>query len=193
MIFYSKRNEVRLICSDKGQFVRKVFSDRKSFCKELDHYRKMKDRIPIPVLYQEEECVLELEYIPCPSLLDILEQQESSCFSPEPWTALGQWILLCSECCALVPGDGNLRNFLWDSAAGRCIGIDFEEYCDGTPEEAGARLIAFLLEYDPKGTPVKAAAAERLQTILHSSQEQIDLIRSDLQARRSAQARGKRK
>ena len=114
----------------------------------------------------------------------------ASGFRSEPWEAFAQWVRQCHDDCGMVCGDGNLRNFLWDDLENRCVGLDFEEYRRGELPEAGANLVAYLMEYDPADSPVKRQAASILRSELGVSDSSIHAIRQELRLRRSIKAAG---
>ena len=191
MRLYSKRNDVFLVGSGPSARVEKHFRRTEDWEHELAVYRRSSGRLSIPKLFEARERVLVMEYLPLPTLLDVLEAQERDGFCPEPWEALARWVRQCRVACGMIVGDGNLRNFLWNALENRCVGLDFEEYRQGELPEAGADLIAYLMEYDPVGTLVKKKAAAVLRSALGASEDDISAVRQELRRRRSAE-RGER-
>jgi len=62
-----------------------------------------------------------------------------------------------------IRGDINGRNFVFDDV---CYwGVDFEEKVYSVKEKDIGRLIAFILTYDPLGTPIKAEFADKLMQL----------------------------
>ena len=177
MRLYSKRNVVNLL---DGR-VRKHFASEEDWRSELEMYRRLSGFAP--KLLQAAPCVLVMEYLDCPHLLEVLEKQELRGFAPQPWKALSGWIGIVHDRTGMIPGEGNLRNFLWRDGI---VGIDFERWRTGQPEEAIARIAAFLLEYTPKDTDVKRRASEVLTAGWDIPQERILVERQKLQIRRSA-------
>lgn len=186
MTFYSKRNRVTAIQYQGQPCVEKRFQSDECWKLEYLFYNTFGKQLSIPRLCRAEPGLLIMEYLPFPTLVEILEAQESSSFDAAPWTALGQWILQCHKRCGMIPGDGNLRNFLWNSTEQRIIGLDFEEYRLGSVADAGSQLIGFLLEYHPRGTTVKAEVAQILQTTLHVSDSEIAAAQERILQRRTA-------
>lgn len=121
-------------------------------------------RVPYPVT--QEGRVLKMPYLPGETLPELLARWEAA---PEPavrektvkgiigW--LGDFYRAAGET-GEIRGDVNGRNFLWDGAS--CWGMDFEERVFGVREQDIGGLIAFVLTYDPPGTPLKTAFAECL-------------------------------
>lgn len=190
MKLYSKRNSVFLIGSGPSERVEKHFRLASDWEWELAVYRQLSGHLPIPKLLASGENVLILEYLPFPTLLDVLESQEHAGFRSEPWEAFAQWVRQCHDYCGMVCGDGNLRNFLWDELESRCVGLDFEGYRRGELPEAGSNLVAYLMEYDPADSPVKRQAASILRSELGVSDSSIHAIRQELRLRRSIKAAG---
>ena len=186
MRLFSRRNRVYLVTRGSSARVEKKFLLRSDWERELSLYRALEGRIAVPRLYETEDCLLVTEYLFFPTLLDTLETQERGGFRAEPWFALSTWLKQCHTCCGMVPGDRNLRNFLWDESGNVCVGLDFEEYRKGSVPEAGAVLIAYLLEYDSADTPVKASAAAILREELGVPKDEIDRTRLVLRSRRSS-------
>lgn len=109
-------------------------------------------RVSCPWLYEAASFRLIMEYLPLPTILEVLELQESDDFGETLWMLLAEWALRRHACCNMIPGDGNLSNFLWDASEGQVIGLDFEEYRTRSPAEADAILAGYLLEYTPQRT-----------------------------------------
>jgi len=160
MILPSRRNLVRTVEWNGRTAVRKLFNDPADWQRELDLLRLLGGRIPAPGVLVAAPGILLTEYLPHPTLLDELERQEREGFSPAPWLALRQWIERVCALTGLLPGDGNLRNFLWDGS--RIHGLDFEGYAQGAPAGSLAQIAAYILEYHPRDTLVKRRAARCL-------------------------------
>ena len=160
MILHSKHNSVRIVHADGQTCVRKVFDNPSDWERELKLLRMFSGILDVPKVIRSVFGILLLEYRPHPTLLDELERQEREGFSPDPWHALKSWILRAYGHSGLIPGDVNLRNFLWDAERKTICGIDFEGYIPGIPSDALAQAAAFLPEYEPRseehtsGTPV---------------------------------------
>lgn len=175
MRLYSKRNVVNLM----DGYVRKHFDSVEDWRSELEMYRKLSGFAP--KLLHAAPSVLITEYLDCPHLLEVLEMQEVKGFAPQPWKALSEWIGAAHARTGMIPGEGNLRNFLWQDGI---VGIDFEHWRPGQPAEAVARIAAFLLEYSPRDTVVKRQAAEILTAEWKIPRERIVSEREKLRIRR---------
>lgn len=186
--FYSRRNLVSLVTWQDRSAVVKRFSHTEDWAREVMLYRLLGQRLPHPDILCARPGLLVTEYCPFPSLLETLEAQERTGFSPEPWQGLAAWLQQCHRLCGQLPADGNLRNFLWDGARGRVVGLDFEEYRLMTLPTCAAGVIAFLLTYTPADTPVKGQAARLLARELHAEDTAVLTARAALLRRRCAGA-----
>lgn len=165
--FYSKRNQVYpCIYSGRGA-VEKHFTEWEDWRHESELYDTLSARLPLPKVLHSEPGLLVTEYRAQPTLLAVLEEQERTGFAAAPWLALATWLRRCHALCGHLPGDGNLRNFLWDEETRNIIGLDLEGYQPRTLTDCGANLIAALLTYDPRDTPEKHKAAEALAAALN--------------------------
>lgn len=157
--FFSKRNQVYPVLRQNRPAVEKHFADMEDWARETSLYAALAGRISlVPALYTEPG-LLVTEYVSLPTLLDTLEAQERTGFSPEPWLALTSWIRRCFDSCGQLPSDGNLRNFLWDASEYHVLGLDLEGFRPLSLEQSGALLAAAALTYDPADTVVKRQAA----------------------------------
>lgn len=161
MRFPSRRNLVRTVPYEEGLAVRKLFLSPSDWQTELSLLKRM-SKLNVPQVFAALPGILLMEYLPFPTLLDVLERQEQDGFAAPPWQALHRWLVQAYDSVGLLPGDGNLRNFLWDADAGRIYGIDLEEYRAASLPETLAQIAAFILEYAPQDTPVKRQAARIL-------------------------------
>lgn len=165
--FYSKRNQVYpCIYSGRGA-VEKHFSSLEDWRRESALYKELSARLRLPEVLHNEPGLLVTAHCPYPMLLTVLEKQERTSFAAPPWLALAAWLRRCYKLCGQLPGDGNLRNFLWNEDAETVIGLDLEGYCDRNLVDCGADLIAALLTYEPSHTPVKHQAANTLSEALN--------------------------
>lgn len=164
--FYSKRNQVYASLHAGRPVVEKHFTSMDDWQREFAHYTALSGQLPLPKLLHSQPGLLVTEYCPQPTFLNVLEEQERAGFSPGSWLALAAWLRRCHDLCGELPEDGNLRNFLWDSATGTVIGLDLEGYHPCSMAVCGAKVIAALLTYDPADTPVKRQAAETLASAL---------------------------
>ena len=160
--FYSKRNQVYPALRQGRPTVEKYFSDMEDWAREASLYDALKGKLSLPHVLHAEPGLLIMEYAPYPALLEVLEEQERTAFSPEPWQALSAWLRRCHQLCGRLPSEGNLRNFLWDARGHQIIGLDLERYRQIPLEQCGAAIAAALLEYVPADTPVKRQATSLL-------------------------------
>ncbi len=162
MILPSRRNLVRTVPHGNGLAVRKLFDAPEDWRAELDLLQRLSGRMDAPRLLASAPGIILMEYAPFPTLLDELERQEREGFAPAPWKALRRWLAQMRDLTGRLPGDGNLRNFLWDVRQSRIIGVDYEDYRAARLDEALAQIAAFVLEYAPQDTPLKRQAARML-------------------------------
>lgn len=160
--FYSKRNQVYPVLRQGHPAVEKYFADMEDWSREISLYDTLGGKLSLPRILHSEPGLLVMEYVPYPTLLDVLEEQERTGFSPEPWYALSAWLRRCYWLCGRLPSEGNLRNFLWDAEGKQIVGLDLECYHSVPLELCGASIAAALLEYAPADTPVKCQAAALL-------------------------------
>lgn len=160
MIFPSRRNLVRTVDWNGQAAVRKLFDSPDDWLAEETTLRLLAGKIAVPRILAAVPGILLMEYLPFPTLLDELERQERAGFSAAPWLALRGWLAEVHRLTRLAPGDGNLRNFLWNGK--QIYGLDFEGYHSAASDEAFAQIAAYILEYTPKDTPVKRQAAQIL-------------------------------
>lgn len=187
--FFSKRNQVYPVLRQSRPAIEKHFVHKEDWARETSLYATLADRIfLVPVLYTEPG-LLVTEYVPLPTLLDTLEAQEQTGFSPEPWQALASWLLRCFDRCGQLPSDGNLRNFLWDASESRVLGLDLEGFRPLALEECGALIAAAAQSYDPADTAVKRRAAETLAGELQISDAALAAARRRLADFRRGKAR----
>lgn len=189
MIYFSRHNRVRAVHFGGQPAVRKHFANLTDWQTELDALHRLTGRVAVPRVLEALPGFLLLERLPCPTLLDELEGQESSAFRPAPWQALCRWLRTVHASAGLVPTDGNLRNFLWDNGQETLFGVDFEHYRPGRLDDALCQVAAFILEYNPSDTPVKRQAAQALTEHLGPVGEQIALRRAMLRERRASKRR----
>lgn len=152
MDFFSRRNHVSLVCHHGLQCVRKEFSCEADCRKEVEFYQKMKGKLPMPEIWEVFPDILLMEYLPYGTFYDLLREQEESGYLEYPWVRLIRWLEICKKESGLLPADGNLRNFIWDSKGNRVFGIDFEQYGKVSLPECLADLCVQIENYDPKGS-----------------------------------------
>lgn len=160
--FYSKRNQVYPALRQGRPVVEKYFSDMEDWAREASLYDTLQGKLSLPHVLHAEPGLLVMEHVPYPTLLEVLEEQERTTFSPEPWQTLPAWLRRCRQMCGRLPSEGNLRNFLWDARSNQIVGLDLEGYHPMSLERCGASIAAALLEYAPTDTPVKRQATSVL-------------------------------
>lgn len=160
MRFPSRRNLVRTVEWHGKTAVRKLFASPDDWHAEEAMLRRLSGHIAVPGVLASIPGVLLLEYLPCPTLLDELDRQEREGFFAEPWLALRRYLEQVHSLTGLLPGDGNLRNFLWDGK--QIYGLDFEGYQALAPGDSFPQIAAYILEYTPRDTSVKQRAARIL-------------------------------
>ena len=183
--FYSRRNQVYGVVRHGRGAVEKHFTDMDDWRRECGRYAALRGRLELPGVLDSAPGLLITGYCPQPTLLSVLEEQERCGFSPEPWRALADWLLRCNALCGELPADGNLRNFLWDAAVGRVIGLDLEDYRPYAVSSCGAEFAAALLTYSPADTSVKRQAAKVLADVLQVPANEVEESRRRLERRRA--------
>lgn len=182
--FFSNRNQVYPVLRDGQAAVEKHFTDMTDWQWEAALYAVLEGRLPLPTVLDSAPGVLVTAYEPAPTLLEELQRQEAGRFSPEPWERLADWIIDCHAICGRLPSEGSLRNFLWSESDGRVVGLDLENYREDAVSACGTRFAAWLRNYSPKGTSVKAEAAELLIRRLYVAEEALVQGEASLLARR---------
>ena len=137
----------------------KHFAAMEDWERETSLYKSLSGKLSLVPVLHTEPGLLVTEYIPLPTLPEVLEAQEQAGFSPEPWRALAAWLRRCFRLCGQLPSDGDLRNFLWDASGNRVAGLDLEGFRPLTLEQSGASIAAMIQSYDPADTAVKRRAA----------------------------------
>jgi len=182
MKYFSRRNFV----TDADEGVRKHFDSLEDWQHELYCLRALENTAFVPRVLHSLPGLLLLERLSGHTLLDELEAQEAHGFCPKPWQALANWLNNVHQLTGMVPDDGNLRNYIWNAGDNRLSGIDLEHLHQGHPPRAAAAAAAFILEYNPAGTPVKQKAAAILADTFSVSPKSVDAARSELRKRRAA-------
>ena len=162
--FFSRRNAVCLLYHKGTPFIRKTFEDPCVQRTEVQCYHLLRQKeITVPSLLLQTENTIYLSYIPGRTALEILEEAEQSrSFDPTQWKQLVRW------CCAfyaqskLCLVDPNLRNFIYSPVQKDWYGIDFESCHPGDFRKDFAKLIAYLLLYDPRESETKGEIAQLL-------------------------------
>lgn len=182
--FFSKRNQVYGTFCHSLPAVEKHFIHLADWEKEIGFYELLECSDLCPKILHKAPGVLFTEYLPYPTLLAELERQERDGFSSAPWLALAQWLSRCHALTGHLPGEGNLRNFLWDASRNRVIGLDLESFEEASLDIFGAVLVAALLHYNPANTLVKMRAAVLLIEQLRVTTSALESARYTLQERR---------
>ena len=185
--FYSKRNQVYPVLWHGHAAVEKHFVQIDDWRRESELYAKLSGSLPLPKILFQRPRMLVLEYHREPTLLAELERQEAQGFDPAPWQSLTAWLRQCHRLSGQLPGERNLRNFLWEPADRQVIGLDLECYGPDTLERCGARMAAGILTYTPKNTDVKRRAAEVLADELSISDSVLEKAMATLSAQRHDQ------
>lgn len=159
----------RCVCT--GERVEKTFARPADAGREAAVYRLLEgSELPHARVVNEAGNALVLSRLPGITYLELLERQElEQTAELAPWTALAAWTAEFYRVTGLVPGDVNLRNFLYDPDTKTAAGVDFEACRPGDPSEMWARLCAYVLLYDPAQTPWKRRVAEHLRAQAASS------------------------
>lgn len=187
--FFSRRNQVYPVLWQGLPAVEKHFPVLSDWERERYMYAALNGAAALPPLYEAWPGRLVLGYLPHPTLLAELERQETGGYDPLPWQALGRLLILCAGRTGLLPREGNLRNYLWDAAAGQVYALDLEDYGPGGLAACGARLAAVILDYAPAETPVKQKAAAALAEALGAAAADIAGELASLRQRRGASRR----
>ncbi len=182
--FYSKRNQVYPCLYHGGAAVEKHFSAPADWRRERELYAALSGKLPVPAVLAEREGVIITRYEPYPTFLVLLERQEAEGFNEYPWRELARWLKKCHALSGMLPEDGNLRNFLWNSESGSVIGLDLESLRPMPLPECGAAVIAAVKTYDPEGTAVKRQAAAVLAECLDVPPQMILSAESVMRERR---------
>lgn len=188
--FYSKRNQVYPVFRNGCPAVEKYFLAAEHWRREAELYAALQGQLPLPAVLETAPGRLTMEYLPYPTMLAELERQERSGFDGAPWRALASWLQACYEFCGQLPGEGNLRNFLWDEKNQRVVGLDLESFEPTRLSQCGTVFSASVLEYDPVGTPVKEQAAGLLAALLDVPEDAVQEARQVLRTRRRRRAGG---
>lgn len=184
--FYSKRNQVYPTLYFREPAVEKHFRSLESWRRETVGYAVLKDRLALPRVLHSEPGVLITEYHPFPTLLSELDRQERAGYCRAPWQALALWLQTCCQVWGRIPGEGNLRNFLWDPKEKRIVGIDLEDYREGTLVSCGAEVAAAIREYFPANTELKRRAAGVIADLLRVPDPLLETAQKELKMRRAS-------
>lgn len=163
-ILFSKRNTVLRITKDARCVIQKQFASSSALQWEAHCYAVAQEsQITVPDIIEQTSDALYLSYIPGPTALELLEQNEQrGHISVSDWKNLVQWCCKFYTKTKLCLGDPNLRNFILHEDTQRWYGIDFEACCPGNQHQDFAQLLSFLLLYDPIDTPIKQALVQIL-------------------------------
>ncbi len=186
--FFSKKNEVYLVKAtkkdkNKEKYVVKIYSNSlKRMEKEMNMLLELKKMgLAVPKVYYMGRNYFVMEYINGVTLLEEICKQEgyvkeetSSDFFINIKTLEGllKWLTDFYRFSRqiknrnIVLGDVNLRNFIVSNKLyGKIYGIDFEDYCEGLPEEDIGKICAFILTYYPAFTKWKQCVVGQIAYI----------------------------
>lgn len=181
--FPSKRNDVRLLISDRRPVVEKVFTDCACAEKEASVYELLRGHTLLtPRLLAVKSDRLLLSYLPGTDFVTLLEQQERTQVEALPWRLLAEWLLEFHRLTGLIMEDVNLRNYLYLPDERAVAGLDFEQCAPGAPIDMMARLCAFIWLYDPPFTSGKKAVVQEIESCLVSNK----ICRADALREKSA-------
>ncbi len=172
--YISRRNSVCRIDAELADCTEMSFVYKMYACGDIDREAAVLDKLgdsgKVPRLLMRGQNALCLEYLPGKTLLEILEEAECACQSPN--AALDRLLDFLSYFYQAMPGqkygDVNLRNFI-DTGRGMC-GVDMEETAEGMPYTDIGRAAAFLLTYRPAYTQYKEDAAAYL---IHTAAQRL--------------------
>lgn len=137
----------------------KQFASPDSWRTECRLYTKLRGRLPLAEVLAASLGKLVLSYCGAPTLLAELERQGRQGFEAAPWRALARWLEQCHAACGELPAGGDLRDFLWDAAGERIVGLDLESYRPSALADCGGMLTAALLEFPSQDAGVRTQAA----------------------------------
>lgn len=176
--FVSRRNEVHLVCLPPGDprgevaVCKRYARGAEGRGKEAVLLAELAARgVAVPRRLEIGEDYLLLEYLPGPTLLDVLMAPEGTGMdSVGPATgsviaALIDWYEAFYAAAAAITreatifGDVNFRNFI---VRDRVYAIDLEACRPGRPEEDAGRMAAFALTYTPAFTSWKRSLAQSI-------------------------------
>lgn len=163
----------------------KRFSSLSDWQQECLIYEKLQGSAAVPDVFVKRSKLLVTEYCFCHTLTEELDRQLVFGFDPQPWMSLAVWLRRCQEMTGLLPGDGHLRNFLWDKGRRHLLGIDFENYVPVSMEECGAKCVGYVMESSPADLPVKLQTAELLMELLDIPVDLVEKARMDLRKKRT--------
>lgn len=152
--FFSRRNSVFL---DNNGNVVKRFCMQDSFDTELSVYKILGDNCDfVPNMLRHSDREIVKQYIKGETLLDILQQCESSLDKvtiAQSLDALIDTINRFHIATKLVANDVNLSNYIMSN--GKVYFVDLEQCQYGKVASDYGKLIAFVLTYNPIASPFK--------------------------------------
>ncbi|HPF20076.1 MAG TPA: phosphotransferase [Syntrophomonas sp.] len=167
----SKKNHIYRERNGQQEVVVKQFTDSQRFCMEKEIGTLLKDsglltprRIDINTRQQQ----IIYEYIPAMALVDLIEtaeweQVQAMMIQVCDWMMKFYQTMREKTGQQYILGDIHLRNFIYHETSGQVYGVDFEECRPGRIESDVARLLTFLLHYEPAFTARKIELADGLQ------------------------------
>ena len=165
-VLKSKRNRVILMDFRGETAVRKEFTNRNDLVLETEVYHKLENTgLNSADLLKTEKNALILSYINGINYVELVDEQEKTGYSPEPWDHLYHWLRDFHQKTGLVFSDPNLRNFLYDTETSKTYGLDFEECTSGCFSDMIYKLCAYILLYDPPYSETKGVICSRLKCL----------------------------
>jgi len=163
--FKSKQNTV-LLCDG---VVEKHFTSAEAAAFEVRELRNLRAAgVRVPEVYALDGALIKMQYIHGETLPDLIARLETSSDTSGVEAAADRiisWLrdfynAVDTDETGEIRGDINGRNFVFDDVY--CWGVDFEEKIYGAKEKDIGRLLAFVLTYDPPGTPIKTEFADKI-------------------------------
>ena len=167
----SKKNQVWKESSCEQYFIKKIFSSSERFQRECFILAQLigeKLATPAVISISEQPPILEYEYIAGDTVLEYLEKNtdEESCLNVLEkvldWLADFYNIMYRKTGKCWILQDVHLRNFIVSSKDGRVYGVDYEECLEGSVEQDLAKILLYLVTYEPMYSPKNIKLAKGL-------------------------------
>jgi len=180
--FISKRNQVYPILWHGRAAVEKWFDCLGDWVSETGTYAALWGRVPVAEILESAPGRLVTSFLPGQTLLDELQREENTAFSPAPWEQLSDWLIRCQQAYGKLPPDGNLRNYLWDGE--QVTAVDLECYQERDIQEYSAELIAYLLGYSSEKMAAAKSAADLIASRFSTEEHAVKNARRRLLRKR---------
>ncbi len=173
---YSKKNQVWKESNCEQFFIKKIFSSSERFQRECFVLAQLigeKIATPAVISISEEPPILEYEYIAGETVLEYLEKNadEESCLNVLEkvlyWLADFYNIMYRKTGKGWIMQDVHLRNFIVSSKDGSVYGVDYEECIEGSIEQDIAKILLYLVTYEPIYSPKNISLAKGLSKKAH--------------------------